>query len=92
MNCKPGDLAIVTHTPDGSSIGAVVRVIEAWGSYANYGHLWTVQHARPVQCFKGDGSGPSGIKTILQHPDAWLKPVSGLPIDDEVTEDLKEPA
>lgn len=90
MNCKPGDLAIVTYTPNGECVGSVVKIKEGWGLYDDFGYLWTVEHMHPVRCTR-DGIF-SGMKTISQCPDKWLKPVSGLPIDDEVTDDVKEPA
>jgi hypothetical protein len=35
--------------------------------------------------------GDLAAKAENSAHDSWLRPVSGLPIDDEVTEDLKEP-
>ncbi|OBR52355.1 hypothetical protein A6456_10675 [Paraburkholderia tropica] len=37
-------------------------------------------------------TGQDKLSLDFDIPDAWLRPVSGLPIDEDVTEDLKEPA
>jgi hypothetical protein len=90
MNCKPGDLAIVVPPSDNS--GLIVRVIRpAIGDHFSGLPSWFVTSAgRPLEAQRKDGSRRSAM--AAQCPDAWLRPVSGLPINDEVTDDIKDPA
>ncbi|MEX3914854.1 hypothetical protein AB4Y43_01220 [Paraburkholderia sp. BR10872] len=84
MNVKAGDLAIVIHSENGDGIGMVLKVVSAWGRYPEYGFLWNVETPREVRTWSGR------MTRFPQIPDAWLKPVSGLPIEDEVTDEIKE--
>lgn len=105
MNCKPGDLAIVIGarlTPE--IIGAIVEVIgpacdgQIFRSINGLrvtlkteGRMtWVVRSDRPLM-WRMD-SGRELYFSELPASDRMLRPVSGLPITDEVTEDLKEPA
>jgi len=93
MNCKPGDLAIIVRSEKDQLCGKVVKVIKGWGDWKPYGYLWTVEFAHPIATRR-----PSQSDLIIQSnadfPDAWLRPVSGLPLTDDVSDDLriKEPA
>ncbi len=84
MNCKPGDLAIVTFALEDSNIGKIVTVQKFHGLYAGFPNTWEV-----------DGNViSSGTKrrTRCLAPDEWLRPVSGLPMEEETEQKLKEPA
>lgn len=88
MNVKPGDLAIVVRTISGKHIGAIVTVEKSIPEFTfpdgvNYGPLWEVRWSRKFEFFGG------GFGHLAWVPDAWLRPVSGLP-DTEHT-DEREP-
>jgi hypothetical protein len=87
MNCKPGDLAIVTFPS--RNAGMIVEIIRpSKGGHYSGLFSWYVRSAgAPMFIRKEDGS--IGRKVGASAPDAWLKPVSGLPINDEVTDDIK---
>jgi hypothetical protein len=104
MNCKPGDLAIVTgtnKTPE--TIGRIVEVVRP----AVYGEHFTSVSGREIR-FEGPSTSwavrsashlPWRIgngdllwcETVVTN-DAHLTPISGVPVNDEVTDDIKEPA
>ena len=83
MNCKPGDLAIVISAKPFyiETLGRIVVVIEP----SIYSGEWVIEFVgnRP-KCIMPDSYVSCG--------DNSLRPVSGLPMQDEVIEKLKEPA
>ncbi|MDN8081186.1 hypothetical protein QZN30_17625 [Burkholderia multivorans] len=88
MNCKPGDLAYVTR---GREAGSVVTVLRAWGEYPGFGHLWTVEFSHDVATVVpiADALFESGLrKKVLQCPDDCLRPISGVPITDNVEDEV----
>lgn len=99
MNCKPGDLAIVVRSVAPENIGRIVTVIRlvvpgeqfAEGRrLVEVGNGWLVQCDRPlVTTFEGKQVGSHCTRV---YRDDCLRPISGVPVEDEVTEDLKEPA
>ncbi|MBB6320564.1 hypothetical protein [Paraburkholderia tropica] len=93
MNCKPGDLAIVTYTRNGELVGCVVEVLRGWGEFGELGYLWTIRMPRALQLYVPTGADakcgiPSRVSTDSQFPDAWLRPVSGLPVHDEQLDEV----
>lgn len=85
MNCKPGDLAIVIRAPGApENIGRVVKVIDALGEVRGY-FCWNVASDSPVAVFN---NGVKSMKAQGGIPDAWLRPVSGLPITDDVEDEV----
>lgn len=99
MNVKPGDLAIVVSSISQENIGRIVEVIRLVqpGEIFSEGRRlkaecpgWLVKTDRPLAItLYGRLIGHSCMRV---YKDAYLRPISGLPINDEVTEDLKEPA
>jgi hypothetical protein len=88
VNCKPGDLAIMVDSRVIENIGVVFEVlgndIEAT---EYYGHqCWRVRSSRPTR----NSDGTMSIEG--RAADFDLRPVSGLPLNDEVPDDIKEPA
>lgn len=83
MNCKPGDIAIVV--PPSINAGGIVVVLRAddrglhpaslltWEAESLGGPLQTYDHGPCVE---------------VCIPDAWLKPVSGLPLHDEIIDEV----
>ena len=92
MNCKPGDLAIIVADGQGGAsdaIGMIVEVQAARVSVAGPGWLVKMQERKTVEVW---ATGEKTTTDLLIVADAWLRPISGIPIDDEVIEELKEPA
>ncbi|MFK4444659.1 hypothetical protein ABH944_004837 [Caballeronia udeis] len=87
MNCKPGDLASIVGGLSNPSpnIGRVVEVIRLEVVDAVIGPVWNCKSSQPLQTVHG-------LKDDFHVRDAWLRPIGGVPIHDEVTEDLQEPA
>lgn len=86
MNCKPGDLAIQTIST-ASNHGSIVRVDVFAGDVQFLGgrigrNCWEVEYMRPVKdCF-------GYLVKQAYVPDSWLRPISGVPVCDEVTEEI----
>lgn len=86
MNVKAGDLAIIisTNPPHDDCLGRIVTALDMSYKYLNEAY-WRVEFA---------GSPPTS--TARSHNvyvrDSCLKPVSGLPLTEDETTDLKEPA
>lgn len=88
MNCKPKDLAIVIRADAVPElIGQVVEVIRASVIGCPYGPVWVVRFQTP-KFFPCMFTGACIITTDADCPDAWLKPISGLPIDDDVPDEV----
>lgn len=75
MNVKQGDIAIVIQSYAGKYVGIIVAVESYYGSQA-YGPTWLVTTDRTVRLSNGQKAKPG---TPFPCPDAWLRPVSGLP-------------
>lgn len=90
MNVKPGDLAIQIKSNAGNE-GQIVKVISFYGSSdrgpcPRYLNCWYVeyQHSTPDE---------GGIFDKFGYADdSWLRPVSGLPLQEDENIDIKEPA
>lgn len=86
MNCKIGDLAYVVGgeaTPP-RNLGRVVEVMSLEGIFDEYGPVWNVQSSQLVETTRG-------LKYRFHMCDARLRPIGGVPIHDEVSDDIKEP-
>ncbi len=90
MNVKVGDLAYQTY--EGTSCGRVYEVLSINCDHLRWGRVWNVRCANPLQTFDPHTDAPVAFSTDFQCPDDWLRPISGVPVDDEVIEDLREPA
>lgn len=107
MNVKKGDLAIIIKSFAGNE-GKIVEVVEFLGSDPKFkgmqfgdglGSCWLVRSDK--QTLNIGASFPKlhmdeqvGVTSELPIPDAWLRPVSGLPDRDDITTDqpIKEHA
>jgi len=87
MNVHPGDLAIVVKSDIPEVVGMIVEVVSGAGIQDDEGLFeWFVRPSAPSRCFLPDGS--IGVLELVGCPDAWLRPLSGLPIDEETREEL----
>lgn len=83
MNVKQGDMAIVIKSrmyPE--TLGLIVEVTKFLGEDDN---LWGCVTQRPVR-IKDKFTGEWGKTHRLAIPDAHLRPISGLPDEDDIDE------
>ncbi|MBR8147051.1 hypothetical protein [Burkholderia vietnamiensis] len=91
MNCKPGDLAIIVKAMCPENVGRIVVVLPQ-SEMGVFGLEWNTQGRGPVMKqsrLTGLIVG-SEIANDGWVPDAWLRPVSGLPITDDVEDEVTE--
>lgn len=84
MNCKPGDLAIMVSSEIQENIGLIFEVISLHIEASNeYGKpVWNI--TSPRKTMSGDGElSQDGIAF-----DSQLRPITGLPITDDVTDEV----
>jgi hypothetical protein len=86
--CKPGDLAYVVY---GAQSGAIVSVIKASTPLADGSPTWSAESRAPLKTVNPE-TGQRRTDRKFRVPDFWLRPISGVPVDDKVTENLKERA
>lgn len=83
MRCKQGDMAYVVKAPLGGPIGIVVKVERFDSHHEHYGPLWLCIGRDPLPTI-----GLGDRKDVLISDD-WLRPIGGVPIHDEVTDDME---
>ncbi|WP_139094004.1 hypothetical protein [Burkholderia sp. CCA53] len=95
MNCKPGDIAIVTRTRCGKGVGKIVEVVRL----AVNGEIFVTREGKRIAAdlegwgvcwvIRGDRL-KWGDDQIAERafPDAYLRPVSGLPITDDIEDEV----
>ena len=89
MNCKKGDLAIITrgiNGPESRMTGTIVRVGELFMASSKFGPVWNVRHSRPIMgvtVMSGSGKvkGIGRFSPDGQCPDAWLRPIRDPGVD-----------
>lgn len=99
MNCKPGDIAIITKSANPINLGKIVTVVRGYGvsptmeGRIEYGIGWAHHPGLALWVIRSTSSIISEDNKYtfdeLPFPDRWLKPVSGLE-DDDVMEVSKE--
>lgn len=92
MNCKPGDLAIVIKASRESNIGKIVRVICLY-SHESKGTAWEIEceNVSEVVGILSNRPARRNPEKALIAWDDWLRPISGIPMNEEVTDDLEVP-
>ncbi|MDR6421312.1 hypothetical protein J2801_003600 [Paraburkholderia phenoliruptrix] len=89
MNCKPGDLAYLSS--DCVDEGVIVEVLRAGLIVGVDSPTWHCKSRTPIYCTM-QRSGKEVWTTEICVEDRYLRPISGIPINDEVTDDITEPA
>lgn len=85
MNCKPGDLAFIVV---GHNRGHIVEVLSAAGEF-NGDAVWNVRAPRKLPSFwNGDPGRPGGDVMEGQARDRNLRPISGVPVTDDVEDEV----
>jgi hypothetical protein len=93
MNCKPGDLAIIVRAILPENIGRIVEIVRLIGEALDgLGPIWLVRGSQPLARSANKGSVRLDDSLERSFIDAWLRPISGVPVNDEVTDDIREPA
>lgn len=84
MNCKQGDMAFIRATHPRSDLhGLVVTVDQFMGNQDGYIDVWRFTFAGgPVP----DDTGEPQTWGFIQ--DAYLVPISGVPLTDDIVEEL----
>ena len=88
MNCKPGDLAIVVADGQGGAsdaIGMIVEVRAPRVSVGGPGWLVKMQEIKTVEVWT---TGEKTTTDLLIVADAWLRPITGLHVDEDVTDEV----
>ena len=94
MNCKPGDLAVMTHVKDAAmapNVGQIVEVIRFSHDDREFGPRWWVR-VIGLGRICDMGTIRTEVRPEGTFPDRYLRPITGLPLDEDVSEDLKVPA
>ena len=86
LNCKPGDLAVVITAHNPENIGTIVRVIKKHhnqNALVDFkgSHIWMAEAPRPMLY---DVGGKMVRRRKGAVPDAILRPIRGLPANDEI--------
>lgn len=88
MNCKPGDLAYIVRDPYPENLGHIVRVLGP-GRWITDGSAWLCETAgAPLRVMDADKPWVSGMDTEFDCYDSDLRPISGVPIEDEVCDEV----
>jgi hypothetical protein len=87
MNCKPPCLAYIASCDYPQNIGMPVEVINECLNDDHLGFCWLVKASRPVPCYNRELRTDVDSSEFFM-PDADLRPISGLPIDEEVTDEV----
>lgn len=87
MNCKPGDLAYIVRDPYPENVGRVVRVI---GPNAHAGGPeWDCESCgAPLRVLDPARPWAFAIDARFDCYDADLRPISGVPVEDEVCDEV----
>ncbi|MBM5651950.1 hypothetical protein GSH05_09810 [Burkholderia pseudomallei] len=84
MNCKVGDMAVITR---GEARDRIVEVKAPFGDYLHLGFCWYVEAPTPIPGTDVLTFRPCELKTGW-IPDAWLRPISGVPVTDNVSDEV----
>lgn len=88
MQVKAGDLAIQIYS-HANNEGKIVKVLRFVGHHKfltiTVNDAWECDYGSNVKDVLG------GMAQIRMVPGSWLRPVSGLPMDEEVPDQIKEP-
>lgn len=88
MNCKPGDLAYLVKAMRDENVGRVVEVLYRIEDDLLMGPMWKTRACvrLPTTTY---GGTPNGMRTTADCPDWWLRPISGVPVEDEQYDEVK---
>lgn len=93
MNCKPGDLAYIVRVDDGGNryaIGLIVEVMRAVSFDCRADPddpEWQCRSQTPVRA-RDMHTGLIVLTSEFDVKDSWLRPISGVPVTDDVTDEV----
>lgn len=88
MNCKPGDLAIVVRDLFAENIGRVVEIIGP-AKWVTDAPAWDcVSRGQPLRVLWIDRAPETYLSQQGDAYDSDLMPISGVPVHDEVTDEV----
>ena len=85
MNVKQGDVAILIKTCQAGAIGEVKYYFGVSPINPALTVCWAVEFTNGIKGVKKDGTKVKA--TLVLVPDEWLKPVSGLPMDEDIKQE-----
>ncbi|MGG5541935.1 hypothetical protein P4G95_09040 [Burkholderia vietnamiensis] len=93
MNCKPGDLAIIVASIFPEEIGVIVEVMRIGVPGVDFhpdanAPAWIVKSDRPLPRYFHETKKFYSWSNEKPIADARLRPVSGLPITDDVEDEV----
>lgn len=91
LNCKPGDLAIIVAATFSEEIGVIVEVMRIGVPGVDFhpdsrAPAWVVKSDRPLPRYLYETKEIHSWSKEKAIADARLRPVTGLPITDDVTD------
>lgn len=93
MNCKPGDLAIIVRVDDRGDRDAIGLIVEVMRAAAAVD--WTDANQPEWQCrsrapFRARDmrTGAIVLSNEFDVKDSWLRPISGVPVTDDVEDEV----
>lgn len=88
MNVKKDDLAIIIKARCKANLMAIVQVCDRAPDDDQYGAMWITKFDRPSTAYnrKTDSFVKAPAGTPILTPDAWLRPVSGLPMEEQIAD------
>lgn len=91
MNCKLNDLAIIVQSEHRENIGRIIQIDAPYEPAFDGAFRWSV-HAVGAPLIGYDAWVDRVIETLVGAiEDYMLRPISGIPMNDEVTDDLEVP-
>lgn len=88
MNCKPGDLAYIVRDPYPENVGRVVRVIGP-AERPEDGPEWDCESCgAPLRVLDPARPWVLAVDVRFDCYDADLRPISGVPVHDEVCDEV----
>ncbi|HDR9497077.1 TPA: hypothetical protein QDC06_000264 [Burkholderia cepacia] len=93
MNCKPGDLAIIVNGRFPEEIGRIVEVLRLAAPGIDFhpdalSPAWIVKSDRPLPIFLHKANEIHSWANENPVADARLRPVTGLPITDDIKDEV----
>jgi len=82
MNCKPGDLAIVIGDDDDQNVGRIVRVVGP-AKWVDGSAWWCSVEGAPLLVRQYDDYERTYLANNADIYDDRLRPITGLPLDEE---------
>lgn len=91
--CKVGDLVYLVQALLPENIGKTGQIISADDhplSDYSHGPRWILRPSALTRSVQYDGAIVTGAP-FTSSPDAWLRPISGVPVDDETPTVIETP-